>query len=83
MELVDAGHAKGSAIVSHGRDDYGRITNLLWNGVTVKGRMFADELQRQIDASSTRAKLIRIALVAGGFSAGALVQFGAAYIGRA
>ncbi|WP_287595768.1 hypothetical protein [Thermomonas sp.] len=83
IELIESDYARGYAIVSNKRETHGSIEELNWGGITTKGRVFADDLQQQIDAASLSSKLIKAALVVFSFLAGALVQFYAALLGRA
>ena len=46
-ELIDRHYANGNVQRSKGREDYGKVVNLVWLGATLEGR----ELSRRLDST--------------------------------
>jgi hypothetical protein len=58
-ELIDAGYADGN----YQKDHTGDVSSAIWNGPTVPGRLFADELSEWIKRR-TWAHRIKVVLIA-------------------
>lgn len=57
QELVQSGFAAGQPDVSRRPDSFGEIVSFRWEGPTVQGRLFAEQLRREIKKESLLFKL--------------------------
>lgn len=60
-ELIERKLAEGTYLPDHRNRSSGRIANLLWRGVNMDGRLYAEELQGQIQRASWLRRLLAIA----------------------
>ncbi len=85
-ELIDNGHAEGLMQRSMSRANHGAVQNLISFSVTLKGRMFADDLAQELYRQSWRYRLVKVLIGAGSFAGGWLVgvstEVGKAYVLR-
>jgi hypothetical protein len=73
-ELMDQGYAEGRYQTSRGRDDYGKVKELIWQGINAQGRLFADRLSDEVYRASWRARAVSLAQWAGGVAVGVAVE---------
>jgi hypothetical protein len=72
-ELIKDDYANGKIIWSNETIDE-KIGSLIWEGVTTKGRLFADTLKESIDKSSAWYKVKMALFIVGGWVFGLITQ---------
>jgi len=70
--LISDGYAAGNFQKSY-RGDGGRIANVIWDGPTLKGLEYADEMQEKLDRASLAYKAKMILWNSLSFTSGCLV----------
>lgn len=68
-ELIERKLAEGTYLPDHRSRSSGRIANLVWRGINMNGRLYAEELQNQIKRASWLGRIFAVVCAATGMAA--------------
>lgn len=78
-ELIDAGYGKGNVLLTYDAPSPSP-KNVIWQGTTAKGRLFADELEKMIWQSSWRYRILMALSHTSAYSLGLITPIASAWL---